>query len=56
MHIKVLTGVLHTQEWERFVGFICTAFDHESLDAQLFQDAIQFSTRPASSSGSRKGT
>ncbi|KAH6902997.1 hypothetical protein BKA70DRAFT_1374066 [Coprinopsis sp. MPI-PUGE-AT-0042] len=42
---KWLSGIFHSQEWERFVGFICTLFGHERLSAQLAKDAIQFSTR-----------
>ncbi|RXW15198.1 hypothetical protein EST38_g10657 [Candolleomyces aberdarensis] len=52
---KLIRGVYHSQEWERFVGFICTAFDQEELEAQLYQDAIEFSTRPASSQGASSG-
>ncbi|KAJ2913796.1 hypothetical protein MD484_g6606, partial [Candolleomyces efflorescens] len=39
-------------EWERFVGFICSVFDILELDAQIWQEAIQFSTRPSGSYGS----
>ncbi|KAJ2916281.1 hypothetical protein MD484_g4135, partial [Candolleomyces efflorescens] len=56
MKKKLLTGVLHSQEWERFVGFICTAFGQLELDAQLFKDAIEFSTRPEAPQGGASGS
>ncbi|RXW13814.1 hypothetical protein EST38_g12042 [Candolleomyces aberdarensis] len=49
-HQRWFSGVLHSQEWERLVGFICTAFGHNTLEAQLYRCAIQFSTRPLDSS------
>lgn len=51
MRKKYITGIFHSQEWERFIGFICTAFDQLELEAQLLQDAIQFATRPESAQG-----
>lgn len=42
---KWISGVFHTQEWERTVGTICTSFGHDVLQAQLVKDAIQFTTR-----------
>ncbi|KAH6869296.1 hypothetical protein BKA70DRAFT_1104774 [Coprinopsis sp. MPI-PUGE-AT-0042] len=55
-----MSGIFHSQEWERFVGFMATVFGHERLSAQLARDAIQFTTRahfgkvyePRSSGGS----
>ncbi|KAH6880231.1 hypothetical protein BKA70DRAFT_1378236 [Coprinopsis sp. MPI-PUGE-AT-0042] len=41
----MIIGIFHSQEWERFVGFIATVFGHERLSAQLAKDAIQFTTR-----------
>ncbi|KAH6908653.1 hypothetical protein BKA70DRAFT_1426554 [Coprinopsis sp. MPI-PUGE-AT-0042] len=57
---KWMSGIFHSQEWERFVGFMATVFGHERLSAQLARDAIQFTTRahfgkvyePRSSGGS----
>ncbi|RXW14797.1 hypothetical protein EST38_g11059 [Candolleomyces aberdarensis] len=43
---KFVRGIMHSQEWERFVGWTCMAFGHEALAAQLAKDALQFSTRP----------
>jgi hypothetical protein len=40
-----MSGIFHSQEWERFVGFIATVFGHDRLSAQLAKDAIQFTTR-----------
>lgn len=42
---KWISGVFHTQEWERTVGAICTVFGEDVLQAQLVKDAIQFTTR-----------
>ncbi|KAF6744859.1 hypothetical protein DFP72DRAFT_825131, partial [Ephemerocybe angulata] len=36
---------LHTQEWERTVGFICMASGHSELHAQFSRNALQFSSR-----------
>ncbi|KAJ2920006.1 hypothetical protein MD484_g400, partial [Candolleomyces efflorescens] len=43
---KMLSGVLHSQEMERYVGFLGTVFVREELEAQIYQEALQFSTRP----------
>ncbi|KAJ2933907.1 hypothetical protein H1R20_g3130, partial [Candolleomyces eurysporus] len=43
---KYIRGIFHSQEWERFVAWICMAFGHRRLHAQLARDALQFSTRP----------
>ncbi|KAJ3503166.1 hypothetical protein NMY22_g18340 [Coprinellus aureogranulatus] len=55
---KFLNGVFHTQEWERTVGFICTAFGHNDLHAQLSKDAMQFATRakPKPEGGDQSGS
>ena len=42
---KRISGVFHSQEWERAVAFVCGAFRQPVLAAQLHKDAIQFSTR-----------
>jgi hypothetical protein len=36
---------MHTQEYERDVGCVCTVFDVPELHAQIFQNAISFETR-----------
>ncbi|KAJ2914761.1 hypothetical protein MD484_g5657, partial [Candolleomyces efflorescens] len=43
---KFIRGIFHSQEWERFVAWICMVFGHRRLHAQLLRDALQFSTRP----------
>lgn len=52
---RYIRMIFHTQEWERFLGFITTATGFPSLHAQLGQDALQFSTRPQPSSGTTPG-
>ncbi|KAJ7478871.1 hypothetical protein B0H11DRAFT_2234011 [Mycena galericulata] len=42
---KFLTVILHSQDFERLVGFVCMAFHVKSLHAQLHCDAISFGTR-----------
>ncbi|KAJ3532259.1 hypothetical protein NMY22_g7818 [Coprinellus aureogranulatus] len=42
---KWLAAIFHSQEWERFVSFMCMVFGHDTLQAQLAKDAIQFTTR-----------
>lgn len=40
-----LSGIFHSQEWERFCGFMCMVFGHPELTAQLSLDALSFSTK-----------
>ncbi|KAJ7463045.1 hypothetical protein B0H11DRAFT_2241014 [Mycena galericulata] len=42
---KFLTCILHAQDFERLVAFVCMAFHVDSLDAQIHCDAITFGTR-----------
>lgn len=42
---KSVTGIFHSQEWERTVGFMGTVFGHKVLRAQVSMDAMQFTTR-----------
>ncbi|KAJ7504084.1 hypothetical protein B0H11DRAFT_1905961 [Mycena galericulata] len=42
---KFLTVILHLQDFERFVGFVCMVFDVKTLHAQLHCDAVTFGTR-----------
>ena len=44
---KYISGIFHSQEWERLCGFMCMAFQKEYLSAQLFKDALSFTTEPA---------
>ncbi|TEB19405.1 hypothetical protein FA13DRAFT_1646929 [Coprinellus micaceus] len=53
MNHKRVSGILHSQEYERTVGFICMAFGHKKLAAQLFRDSLQFSTRSRSETNDR---
>ncbi|KDR72194.1 hypothetical protein GALMADRAFT_74091 [Galerina marginata CBS 339.88] len=46
---KFLSGIAHTQEWERQVSFIGMAFGHDELHAQLYSDALSYTTRSGSS-------
>jgi hypothetical protein len=50
---KWLSGIFHTQEWERFVGFMCMVFNQPRLSAQLTKDSVQFSTKASFSKGTR---
>jgi hypothetical protein len=43
---KYIRGIMHSQEWERFVTWTCMAFGHKTLSAQLAKDTLQFSTQP----------
>ena len=45
---RQVRGIVHSQEWERLVAFFCMVFDEKDLHAQLFQDALTFSTKPQS--------
>ncbi|PPR07992.1 hypothetical protein CVT24_002704 [Panaeolus cyanescens] len=42
---KMVSVVLHKQEWERLVGFCCMVFNVDVIAAQVYQSALQFSTR-----------
>lgn len=46
---RFVTVILHTQEWERTVGFLSTATGFSQLHAQLARDALQFSSRAQAS-------
>lgn len=39
-----LGGIGHTQEYERDVGFLCSAYGCDSFHAQLFQNVLRFET------------
>jgi hypothetical protein len=43
-HLKFVTGIPHSQEYERMVGLICMMFNEKKLAAQLSQCAITFGT------------
>jgi hypothetical protein len=42
---KNVSGILCTQEWERFCVFFCMIFKSNPLGANITEDAISFSTR-----------
>ncbi|KAJ3488731.1 hypothetical protein NLJ89_g11585 [Agrocybe chaxingu] len=44
---KQIQGIVHSQEWERMVGFLCMVFGQKELHAQLSADSIAFETRQA---------
>ncbi|KAG2022486.1 hypothetical protein CC2G_000228 [Coprinopsis cinerea AmutBmut pab1-1] len=45
---NMLQGKFHTQEFERFVGFVCMVFGFRELHANLARDSMHFVTRPIS--------
>ncbi|KDR65350.1 hypothetical protein GALMADRAFT_260260 [Galerina marginata CBS 339.88] len=45
---KYISGVSHTQEWERQVSFIGMAFGQDTLHAQILYDALSYTTRTGS--------
>lgn len=42
-----VSGIFHSQEWERFCAFICMVFGHAELTGQLALDVLSFSTKTA---------
>ena len=42
---RQVNGVLCRQEWERFCSFFCMVFGEKELRAQIYEDAVAFSTR-----------
>lgn len=42
---KMLSGIFHSQEWQRFEAFMCLAFSHEVLYAQYKDHALEFATK-----------
>jgi hypothetical protein len=42
---RQISGTLCTQEWQRFCAFFCMVFKEKELHAQIYDDAITFSTR-----------
>lgn len=41
---KWLSGLLHNQEYERFVSFMCLAFGSGTMYSQLYNAAVSFQT------------
>lgn len=48
-----ISGIFHSQEWERFCAFMCMVFGHPELTAQLSLDALTFSTKAVGKCESR---
>ena len=42
---RQLRGIVHSQEWDRLVGFFCMAFHQPELGAQLYKDSLSFTTK-----------
>lgn len=42
---RQIRGIVHSQEWERLVGFFCMVFHEDELHAQVFKDALTFTTK-----------
>ncbi|EAU91687.1 hypothetical protein CC1G_04455 [Coprinopsis cinerea okayama7 len=47
----MLQGKLHSQEFERLVGFVCMVFGMEELHANMAKDSLHFVGRPVSNRG-----
>ncbi|KAH6869346.1 hypothetical protein BKA70DRAFT_1131885 [Coprinopsis sp. MPI-PUGE-AT-0042] len=43
---KLVQGKFHSQEWERFMAFLCMISGFRSLHANLARDSMHFVTRP----------
>lgn len=48
---KLVSGVMHSQDMERFVSVICMVFGHKSMYCNLKDDEFTFETRPARKEG-----
>lgn len=44
---KYIAGHFHSQEWQRFEGFVTMVFDNPVMTAQLYNRAISFATMGA---------
>ena len=42
---RQLRGIVHSQEWDRLVGFFCMVFHQPELGAQLYKDSLSFTTK-----------
>jgi hypothetical protein len=42
---KQLRGIVHSQEWERFAAFFGMVFHQSEMGAQLYKDALSFTTK-----------
>jgi hypothetical protein len=48
---NMLQGKFHTQEWDRFVAFMCMVFGKRELNANVARDSMHFVTRALSPDG-----
>jgi len=48
---KSISGIFHSQEWDRFCGFICMVFGKDELHVQLEKDSLLFSTKSEGMAG-----
>ena len=46
LHHKYISGIFHCQEWERLCGFFCMVYHKDALNAQLYRNALSFTTKP----------
>ncbi|KAJ2913529.1 hypothetical protein MD484_g6885, partial [Candolleomyces efflorescens] len=53
---KQVSVAFHTQEWDRYLGFIGMATGKKTMWAQYRDDALQFSTRPVPDGSHRRGS
>jgi hypothetical protein len=51
-----VSGLLCSQEWERFCAFFCTVFKETQLAAQIRENAISITTRAKPKDGAGTGT
>ncbi|KAF4586267.1 hypothetical protein EYR38_010542 [Pleurotus pulmonarius] len=52
---KVISGIMHSQDMERFVSVICMVFGEQSMYCNLKDDEFTFETRPARREGPTPG-
>jgi hypothetical protein len=51
-----VSGMVCSQEWERFCAFFCTVFKERVLGAQIKENAISITTRAKPKDGAGTGT
>lgn len=42
---KLISGIFHNQEWQRFESLMCLLCDRKKLKAQIVDNALTFATR-----------
>jgi hypothetical protein len=53
---RQVSGTLCTLEWERLCAFFCMVFKEPALHAQIYEDALAFSSRARPKEGSGKSS